>query len=170
MDFIKKAWHKAGSGFDKLLDNLAIISFACIIIMMLIISLDVSMRYFLRKPLGWTTDVSVYLMLYICFLSAAYILRRDRHIVMEFEIPGLNAKMKSFLELIISCLIIIMSLMITWYSAVLTIEYYQRGVITHDVIEAPKFIMIGIIPIGMFLVVIQACRRALQGWRQWRET
>ncbi|MFC1861488.1 TRAP transporter small permease, partial [Chloroflexota bacterium] len=88
---------------------------------------------------------------------------------MEIFISMLDTKVQALLNFITSCFMIVICLVIIWYGADLTLEFYHRGVIAHESLETPKFLLIGIIPIGMFLLVIQSTRRMLGHWGRWKE-
>ena len=169
MEVTLKVRKKLSTTFDALLEKLAVIAFACVIGIMIITSANVIMRYFLDKPIGWSQEISIYLMLYTCFLAAAYVLKRERHVIMEIIISRLNPIIRVSLNFITSCFMIVICLVIIWYGVDLTLELYQRGAIAHESLETPKFLLIGIIPIGMFFLFIQTIRRTLGYWGWWKE-
>jgi len=160
---------RAGVYFDKLL--LVLTSVACVILafMWLSINFEVIVRYFLHCPQGWPLEVAGYSMLYICFLSAAWLLSEDGHVRMDAVLHRLNPKNQALLNTITAVLGAIIFLVLTWYTAKETWEVFQRGVeVSMSYLETPKGTVLVMIPVGSFLLFIQFLRMAHRYRRKWQ--
>ena len=151
-----------GKAFDSVLKTLGILSFICIIITMLIMSTEVVMRYFLNRPLGWSVEISTYLLVYICYMAAPYVLKNERHVTMDIVYSVLPVHLKAWLDVITSFLIIVISLTITWYSWKVTMDLYQTGLLVHGTVEIPKYMIVLIILVSGLLLVIESTRRTIR--------
>ena len=104
---------------------------------MLIITAGIISRYFFNAPLSWTEEVTTFLMVYLCYISAALTTVAKKHIVADFFIgkaPKKFQKAVSFFSRILMlifffvvCISVIKLLpQLSWTSAVLEIPrtYY----------------------------------------------
>ena len=166
MKIHKKLLTKATNIFDRTLDVMAVIAGVLLVVATVIVGLGIFSRYFLFRPIAWVTEVSEYIILYIAFLVAAWVLRQEGHVKMDIVINYLNPKAQSIINIITSICCSIACLIITWYGIKVTWEFYKTDVFTYTVLELPKFIFTSVIFVGSFLLFIQFIRRAygyLQG-------
>ena len=63
--------------FDHILRILVAIACVILSLVMLSVCLEVFLRYFLNRPQVWVIELSEYALLYITFLSAAWVLKSD---------------------------------------------------------------------------------------------
>jgi TRAP-type C4-dicarboxylate transport system permease small subunit len=163
---------KLGSVFDWLVDSLAYSTGAIFIFIMIAVTVDVSSRKLLGVPIQWVDEVTGYLLLYVTFLSATWLLKREGHVSVDVVVERLNQKTRVWLNLIISILIGALCLIMTCSGVFATLNVYRRGVFTVTTLEVPLALLVAVIPLGFFLLFIQFLRRAywcqeiLQGRRK----
>ena len=80
---------KVGVILDRTLGFFAFLTGTILIFMMLSVSADVFMRYFLSKPIFWVVEVNEYAVIYATFLGAAWVLAKDGHIKVELVVDRL---------------------------------------------------------------------------------
>lgn len=61
------------------------------VIMTLIVVYAVLARYLFKRPIGWSEEIAVYLMIWVVFLGAAYTLKENAHIGVDILISRLSA-------------------------------------------------------------------------------
>lgn len=157
-----RAGNQIGGLFDKILKLLGILSFICIVMTMIIMSTEVVMRYFFNRPLGWAVELSTYLLVYICFLAAPYVLLQNKHVMMDIVYAKLPVNTRCWLDLISSILMIFVSSIITWYSYKVTMDLFQSGMLVHGTLEIPKYIIVGVMFISGLLLVVESIRRTVR--------
>ena len=150
---------KAAGAFDRVLDIAAILAAALIVFQMLSVSIQVIVRYFVGLSPTWVIDVSAIMLLYMTFLAAAWVLRIDGHVRMDLVVSLLKPKHQSFLNAFTSIVGTLICATVFWYSSKCTWLNYQSGYLTATFLETPKWIILGIIPVGSFLLIIQFLRR-----------
>jgi TRAP-type C4-dicarboxylate transport system permease small subunit len=57
----------------------------------------------------------------------------------------------------------IVGFVLAWKGSLVTVDYFQRDVIAIGILNTPQFLLMGIIPIGGFLLLVEFL---LQAWRQ----
>jgi len=151
---------KLGDIFDTVLDALAILAGALLYFLMISIFFDVTLRFFFGRPLGWAVEFSEYTMLYIVFLGTAWVLRQEGHVAVDVVTSRLSPKIQTYLNIITSILGAIICLIITGYGVVSTLSSFQRGLTIGAMPEYPKWLLLGIIPLGSLVLAVQFARRA----------
>jgi len=154
--------------FDKVESAAFFGACAILISMWLSINLAVVMRYFVQRPMGWTIETAEYSLVFICFLGAAWLLRRNKHVMLDIVLNRLNLKNQALINIITSIAGAIICLVIAWYSGEITWNLFQRGVRIWSLLEPPKAPIVMIVPVGTFLLFVEFLRRAygyLESWR-----
>ena len=155
-----KVIKKLAAIFDQTLNVMAFLAGLLIVFATLSIGVAIASRYFLGRPIGWVIEVSAYILLYVTFLVAPWVLREEGHITIDVAVDLLNPKAKSLINFITSTIGAIVFLLLAWYGAKVTWNMFQVGYFTDTMLELPKFVIIGIISLGSFMFFIQLLRRA----------
>lgn len=154
-----KLLNKAGTIFDGINNALAFLGISTIIFLMLLISTEIIMRRFLGQSIFWAVEISEYSLIYLPFLGAAWLLRKDGHVGIDLVVNHFGASTQSAIYLVNSIVSVLVCLAITWYGIVVTWDYIQLGYTIPTLLEPPKWIVIVIIPVGAFLLSIQFLRK-----------
>jgi C4-dicarboxylate transporter DctQ subunit len=154
--------------FDRILEALTFFAGVILLFMMLSVGAAVVARYFFGQPMGWVVEISEYIILYITFLVAAWILREDGHVKMDFVLGRLSMKNRSLLDAVTSAICLAICLILTWFAAKVAIYQYQTGYFTVTLLELPKFIFTGIISLGSLLLSLQFLRKTQGHIKSWK--
>jgi C4-dicarboxylate transporter DctQ subunit len=154
-----------GSFLDKVLNGLACLAGCLMMIALLMVCIDVVMRYFFNSPIGGVLQFSEYVLLYIPFLAAAYVLKDDSHIKIDIVLNRLSPKLQATLNMVTSMFGFLVLLVLTYYGTYITLDYYRRGVPTLKYYKIPEFLVIMVIPLGCFLFALQFIRKACGYYR-----
>lgn len=108
---------------------------------MLLITAGIVSRYFFNSPFSWTEEVTTFLMVYLCYISAALTTVAKKHIVADFFIGKAPEKFQKAVSYFSRALMMLFFLVVcisvaklipqlTWTSAVLEIprKYYYLPV------------------------------------------
>jgi C4-dicarboxylate transporter DctQ subunit len=158
--------------FDRFLVVMAVLAGILLIFSLLSINMEVASRYFLGRPMGWVTEISEYSLLYITFLAAAWVLKREGHVRMDIVLNYLSPRTQIMLDVFTSVISAIVCFILSWFGIKVTYELFQTAYFTPTVLELPKFIIVAIIFIGSILLLIQFLRRTsghLSSWRALRD-
>ncbi len=99
-----------------------------IVYLMLSVCADVALRYFFNRPQAWISETSEYLLLYLTFLGAAWVLRGEGHVIVDILVARVGSKTRSILGVISSLIGVFVCLVISWYGSVETLYHFKRGV------------------------------------------
>jgi TRAP-type C4-dicarboxylate transport system permease small subunit len=163
-----KATERAWAIFDKTLTVLMVLAAVLVIFDTLAISVDVLLRYSIGSSWAGLFEISEYSLLWITFLSAAWILRIDGHIRVDLVLNRLNPKRRAITNIITSIVCVILFGVMIWYTIKVTLQDYQIGFNYPSVLRPPKWTIEIIIPIGYFLLFIQFSRIVYGRLKNWK--
>jgi C4-dicarboxylate transporter, DctQ subunit len=111
-------------------------------------------RYILRQPIGWSEEVSNYLMVWAVFLGAAYALKEDAHVGVDLLLSVLPPRVKPFFLLFHYVVGLIFCSLLLWKGVELvqySIEFGNRSIATNF----PLFIPQLAVPVGSAMLILQ---------------
>ncbi len=150
---------KLGSAFDRIIGVMAGAASVILAFAFLSVCVDVVMRYFLNRPMIWVEELTEESLLYITFLGAAWVLRREGHVKIDLVVNRLGWRAQTWLGIVSSIVGIVISLVLIYYGARVTWDQWVRGVYWTTTLSIPNAYYLVIVPIGSFLLLIQFLRR-----------
>ena len=144
---------------DGFINAMAAIAGLLLVFMMFSICYEVILRYFLFSPPSWVTEVSEYILLYATFLGAPWVLKKDGHVKVDILLVRLGLKTQKIVNTATSMIGLGVCVILLWFGADTTIDLYQRGIPVIKSLSVPKYLLIGIIPLGSLFIAIQFVRR-----------
>lgn len=156
------------TAFDHVINFLAYFAGALVIFIMLSISGEVISRHVLNHPIVWTVQFSEYSLLYIAFLGAPWLLKKEGHPTLDILVNLLNPRARALVNGTMSIVGAVICLFVACFSALTTLRLFQTGASDPAIIEIPKGPLVIIIPIGSFLLSIQFLRRFAVHLRSWK--
>ena len=151
--------------FDLIVDGGAILAAILMVAVMLTTTIKVVFRYGLREGLIGIDQISGTMLLYITFLGAAWVLRREEHVTLDLLVGRIGPEIRRQLLIWGSLAGAVVCLAISGFGTFETISSWQRGIRIPAELEIPRAINLVVIPIGCLFLGLQFARRA---WRHWR--
>jgi len=156
---------RAEKGFDFVVTAGAALAAILLVTMMLATVTKVVFRYGLNEGLIGVDQLSGTMMLYITFLGAAWVLRREEHVTIDLLMNALSPNIKLKLNVVASIIGALICFTIVVFGTMETIGSWQRDVLIPAEIEYPRAINIAVIPLGCLCLGMQFLRRARSFWR-----
>ena len=144
---------------DKIIDTFAFLAGILLAFILASVSIEVSMRYFLNRPLQWVIELTEYALLYITFLGTAWVLKQERHISVDVFLVLFGERIRAALGILSSLIGIVVCLLLVWFGFETAWDHHVRGVYNPTVLEFPKAPVIVIIPVGSMFLLLQFIRR-----------
>lgn len=132
------------------------------------ICLEVILRYFFNAPLTWVVEITEISLVYITFLPAAWLLRKEGHVNMEMLLALFKPRTQDLVNVITSLLCAALCLLVLSFSITITWDIIQRKVAEATILLLPKWIEIIPVPIGFFLLTIQFSLRSYHYFEKWK--
>jgi len=115
---------RAASAFGKLLEALALLGCAVILLMTLMICADVLLRNVRLIPgvygIAWANEVSEAMLYLVTMLTAPWLLRQGQHIRVDIVLRAVPPKLGWYFEWISDSLGLVCCLVIAWYGVCAT--------------------------------------------------
>lgn len=159
---------RLASIFDRFVDFLLILAILLLGFSWLSICFDVFVRYFFGKSVVWLIEVTEYILLSICFLGTAWLLRKEGHVNVDILVVKLNPKNRALFAMVTSFLGTITCSVVAWYSLEVVWDHFRTGIRLITPLEPPRYTVMAVIPLGLILLVIQFVRRFYGYFRIWR--
>lgn len=103
-------------------------------------------------------EVTEYILLYIPFLGAAFVLREGGHIRVDILINHFSQRTRKMLHILTSFVGGIVMLTYTYFGGQVTWDYFKRGVPALESLKTPLFLVLMVIPLGSFFFAVQFFR------------
>ena len=164
--FIKFA-DKLAAVFDIIIDRIMVVMAGGLcILLMLGISTEVVTRYFFNRPILGMLEASELAMLYIAFLSAPWVLKKEAHVSMDLLNSYLSSRALSILNIFLSFIGALIAFILLWYGTKVTIGAFLEGTNMPGNMEINIGYSLLIIPLGSFFLFVQFLRRAYGFWKK----
>jgi len=151
---------KLNTVFDRILDVMAFVAGVLLIFSAFSVCAVILSRYFLNRPMGWMFEINEYILLFMAFLLAAWVLRKEGHVKMDVIIENVPPKIRFVCDVAGSVLGAVVCLVLTWFGMKVTWHLFQNGTLTTTYLRLPKYPFMFVIPFGSFMFMIQFIRRA----------
>jgi C4-dicarboxylate transporter DctQ subunit len=102
----------------------------CLAAMMLLVCLNVILRYVFGQPIYWGDEVMIYLMILMVFLGFGYMLIENRHVRMTAIMERLSVRTQNIMWVVISLLGIGYFIFLLLAGLYITMDSFQIGFIS----------------------------------------
>ena len=156
-----------------ILDHLFSVPFAMaavlIFLMMLGVTSGVLIRYFRGRPVSELFELTEYSLLFVTFLGGAWVLKKEGHARMDLLLVALNERKRALLNMVTSCICLILWGVITWFGFKVAYDNYKIGFYLNTLLGPPLFPILAVIPIGSLLLFLQFMRRTSDYFSTWKK-
>jgi TRAP-type mannitol/chloroaromatic compound transport system permease small subunit len=163
-----KVIDKVSITIDWIINILAICAGVVTFGVMVLVSVDVIMRYYLNRPLENVFEITGHSLVFMTFLAAPWVLKIDQHVKMEGLLSWFSEKDQCFINFITSLLGVIICLVLFVFGFEGTWDYYERGLWFPGGARIPQYPILSIIVIAYFFLMLQFLRRAYGYLKRWR--
>ena len=123
----------------------------------------VASRYFFGLPTIWQTEFSIYLLMFVTFVGAAYGLRHHAHVGVDLLVQSAPPRVQLALRLLSSVLSLLVILVVAYTATVMWWEATEGGWTSSTAWRAPLSLVYAILPLGMVLVACQYIAFIIEG-------
>lgn len=151
---------------DRISDRLGAVAAATFFVIGLMITYEVVARYVFTAPTVWAEEGARLLQLWATYLAMAAVLKNQALIRITALTGRFPLNVQRFMEIFALVWIIVFSLYACWLGVEIVVESIQVGRATATMNQVPKFWTESAIPIGFFVLILQALaeiRRLLKG-------
>jgi TRAP-type C4-dicarboxylate transport system permease small subunit len=150
--------------FDLLIDTFAVIAGFAVLLVTLLVSYSVILRYLHFTPPIWILQFTEYALLWITFLAAAWLLKHEGHIRIDTFVILFGPKGRKIWEVICAAIGFAVCLTVFWFGTKVTLDYHARGIMDIQSVSLPMYPLFVIIPFGSLMLLIQFLRNIVEAF------
>lgn len=143
---------------------LSAIAGVLILSMMIAIVVTIFARWLSLFPTAWIIEVSEYMLLFLTFLVAPWVLRHDAHIRFDLVLSMVPRSSKRFLFYLGNVIGILVMLIIFRYGIEITSNFVDRNLLMINYLRLPKAPFMAVIPLSAALMAYEFLRNLLVGF------
>jgi TRAP-type C4-dicarboxylate transport system permease small subunit len=132
-----------------------------LLIMTIVIPIGIFSRYVLNRGESWPEPIAIICMVTFTFIGAAVSYRAGSHIAVNMLTDRLPDGLKVVFSKIVDVLMLLISLLIFWYSYLLCIELWEQPVAEFPVLTSGESYLP--LPIGSAILILFVLERLLFG-------
>lgn len=143
---------------------LSAIAGVLILSMMIAIVVTIFARWLSLFPTAWIIEVSEYMLLFLTFLVAPWVLRHDAHIRFDLVVSMVPRSSKRFLFYLGNVIGILVMLIIFRYGIEITSNFVDRNLLMINYLRLSKAPFMAVIPLSAALMAYEFLRNLLVGF------
>lgn len=120
-------------------------------------------RYLFGAPTVWQTEVSIYLLIFVTFVGAAYGLKHHAHVGVDLIVERLPLRAQLIVRLTTALLAVAVVVVVIWTAYHTWWEAVEGGFRSPTALRAPLSVAYAILPLGMLLVLFQYLAFVIEG-------
>ena len=127
----------------------------CLFAMMIIVFVDVAMRYLFNSPLGFSYDlISLYLMVGVFFFALSDTLRHDEHVRVDILYLRMPEGLRRLCDRISYGLAAVLFAVVLWTGLIRALASTAQGEVMATLIPWPIWVAYWMVPIGTAPIVL----------------
>jgi C4-dicarboxylate transporter DctQ subunit len=152
--------------FDLIIDTMAFVAGVLLLAIALIVTYAVTLRYLNIRPPIWVLQYTEYGLLWVTFLGAAWLQRKQGHICIDTFTANLREPIRLKLDILNSLLGCLIAAVIFYFGLLHTINLFSRGVLDVNAVNVPEYMVFCVIPFGSFMLFLQFVRNTWQAIKE----
>ncbi len=139
------------------------LSAVALVLATIIMVYGVALRYFFGRPTVWQTEVSIYLLVFVTFVGAAYGLKHHAHVGVDLLVDRLPVRPQLVVRITTGLLALGVVVVVIWSAYGTWWEAAEGGFRSPTALRAPLSVVYAILPVGMLLVAFQYIALVVDG-------
>jgi TRAP-type C4-dicarboxylate transport system permease small subunit len=123
--------------------------------MVVSITYDVILRYFFAAPTNWALEVNTFMLVFLCVIPAADVLRAGVQIRITFLTDRFGARTRDRLEILRAAAGFVFCAVMSWKGAIMALHAWQHNDRMSTSLGTPMVIPYLFLPIGFALLGLQ---------------
>ena len=143
----------ASRKFGRFNSSLGTLSGYILFVMNGIVFYEVMMRYFFRMPPRWTNETASFMLLFISFIPAGFVLQRNEHIQVDFFVMRVGKRIRKWLNVFHAFFGAGYFALLFWQTCRLVIMAFKREWVTVEMMIPMGYPLL-LLPIGCFILFV----------------
>ena len=155
--------------FEHVVDAMARLGGVVLVAATLLVLAEVVSRYFFQRPILGAVEVTEYCLLWMTFLSVAWVQRRDANVRVDFVLRLLGPRAQHALNTATSLVAAIALLAVAWFGVEVVWFHYSTGYQLSTPLRPSGALILAVIPLGCLVLAVEFLRQARASLRYFRD-
>ncbi len=160
--------NKVASIWNRILGSLMFLACAIFAFAMLLVCIDVILRYAFNSPISWSLEICEYILVGIVSLGMAWLLKEEGHVKIDLVLHQLSPRAQGLVDGVTSVLGTAAVAVIVGYATKETVSYIGSSATITGVLHMQKVYLLIPLVIGLFLLLVELGRRSYRSFRKWK--
>ncbi len=143
------------AAITKLNKSMVWIMGTIVLLMSLLLTVDVILRYFFNAPTSWAFSLATWGTGLLGFALGGYTLVIEQHVRVDLYFEKISKRTKSIVDMVSAFFLFLMAASLFWFGLGYVIHYYEIGARMTGGLAMPLWIAWLIVPLGGLLVGLQ---------------
>ncbi len=143
---------------DKLIDGFGVLAGALLCGLVVLVSVDVAVRYGRLFAMPWAYEVAEYALYATTFLGAPWVLRDGGHISVDIVVDLLTERARRRLGRVTNVFGTIVSALLLYLFGRLVWRSYSQGTLVYETLIFPEWILFSVAPLAFLLLLLVFAR------------
>lgn len=152
---MKILWNSLSNSFERLSRIGAVLAEICLLLLLALVFHEVIARYVLNKPTLYSVEISEYLLIFVAFMAAGWVLQEDKHVRMQVLVNLMPGKVRYGFALFTSAIVLCYCAILVWQGTKASVMAFKGGYHSSSLLDVPLCIPYAIIPIGALILGLQ---------------
>lgn len=148
-------WNLLSAFFERLSRIGATLAEICLVLLLALVFNEVIARYVLNKPTLYSVEISEYLLIFVAFMAAGWVLQKDGHVKMHSVINLMSPNVRRAADIFTSIIVLFFCIIIVWQGGKQSIMAFKGDYHSSSLLNVPLWIPYAIIPTGALLLALQ---------------
>lgn len=152
---MRTIWGLWVSGVERINRIGAVVSQGCLVLLLVLVFHEVVARYIFDKPSLYSVELSEYLLIFLAFIAAGWVLQEDKHVRMPSLVNLLPMRLQHLLTCLTSFIVLLFCSVLIWQGTKAAWIAWHGGYHSSSLLNTPMFLPYLIIPLGSLLLALQ---------------
>jgi len=152
---MRNIWKFLSSRFEELSRFGAVMAEICLVVLLVLVFHEVIARYVLNKPTLYSVELSEYLLIFLAFMAAGWVLQEEKHVRMQSVVNLLPANVRYGLGLFTSAIVLCFCAILVWQGTKASMMAFKGDYHSSSLLNVPLWIPYAIIPAGSLILGLQ---------------
>jgi len=155
--------------FDSVVRGMARAAGVILLAATAIVLVEIVSRYFFRRPILGSVEVTEYCLLWMTFLAVAWVQRRDAHVRVDFVLRLLAPRAQHALNAATSFAAAIALLVVTGVGIEVVWFRFSTNYLLSTPLRPPGALILAVVPLGCLLLGLEFLRQGVSHLRSFRD-
>jgi C4-dicarboxylate transporter, DctQ subunit len=160
--------NKVTSIWNRVLGSLMFLACTIFAFAMLLVCIDVILRYAFDSPISWALEICEYILVGIVSLGMAWLLKEEGHAKVDLVLHQLSPRAQGLVDGVTSVLGTAAVAVIVIYAIKETVSFIGTPAAITGILHVQKVHLLIPLVAGLFLLLIELSRRSYRSFRKWK--